>query len=83
MGLGLDHRTWAREGTRLGAGPDRASGDALDQYPDMQIDRAALEIAGVEPDWITEEGGLRLRPDFWADKGGMDGFYIACLNKSA
>ncbi len=57
--------------------------EALDQYPDMQIDRAALEIAGVEPDWITEEGGLRLRPDFWADKGGMDGFYIACLNKSA
>ncbi len=57
--------------------------EALDQYPDMQIDRAALEIAGVEPDWITEEGGLRLRPDFWAGKGGMDGFYIACLNKSA
>ncbi len=57
--------------------------EALDQYPDMQIDRAALEIAGVEPDWITEEGGLRLRPDFWPDKGGMDGFYIACLNKSA
>ena len=20
--------------------------------------------------------GLRLRPDFWADLGGMDGFYI-------
>ncbi len=57
--------------------------EALDQYPDMQIDRAALEIAGVEPDWITEEGGLRLRPDFWPDKGSMDGFYIACLNKSA
>ncbi|UAB88540.1 RsmB/NOP family class I SAM-dependent RNA methyltransferase [Ruegeria sp. SCSIO 43209] len=57
--------------------------EALDQYPDMQIDRAALEIAGVEPDWITEEGGLRVRPDFWADKGGIDGFYIACLNKSA
>ncbi len=57
--------------------------EALVQYPDMQIDRAALEIAGVEPDWITEEGGLRLRPDFWPDKGGMDGFYIACLNKSA
>ncbi len=57
--------------------------EALDSYSDMQVDRAALEIAGVEADWITEEGGLRLRPDYWPDKGGMDGFYIACLNKSA
>jgi hypothetical protein len=25
------------------------------------------------------EGGLRLRPDLWADRGGIDGFYIARL----
>ncbi|WP_170411802.1 RsmB/NOP family class I SAM-dependent RNA methyltransferase [Ruegeria atlantica] len=56
--------------------------EALDQYPDMAVDRAALTIAGIELDWITEEGGLRLRPDFWPDRGGMDGFYIARLNKS-
>ena len=30
-------------------------------------------------DWISAEGGLRLRPDFWPDLGGMDGFYIAAL----
>ncbi len=57
--------------------------EALAQHGDMSADRAALDIAGVEPDWITEEGGLRLRPDYWSDQGGMDGFYIACLNKSA
>lgn len=57
--------------------------EALAQYPDMRADRAALDIAGVEGDWITEEGGLRLRPDYWPEQGGMDGFYIACLNKSA
>ncbi len=57
--------------------------EALPQYPDMQVDREAVMVAGVEKDWITEEGGLRLRPDYWADRGGMDGFYIACLNKSA
>ncbi len=57
--------------------------EALDQFPDMQVDRAALDIAGVETGWLTEEGGLRLRPDYWPDRGGMDGFYIACLNKSA
>ncbi len=57
--------------------------EALPQHPDMQVDRAALQVPGVQPEWLTEEGGLRLRPDFWADLGGMDGFYIACLNKSA
>ncbi|MEW2919098.1 transcription antitermination factor NusB [Ruegeria sp. ANG10] len=57
--------------------------EALEQYPDMSIDRDALDVTGVDQSWITEEGGLRLRPDYWADRGGMDGFYIACLNKSA
>ncbi|WP_282152330.1 RsmB/NOP family class I SAM-dependent RNA methyltransferase [Ruegeria atlantica] len=56
--------------------------EALVQHPDMSVDRTALNIAGIESEWITEEGGLRLRPDYWADLGGMDGFYIARLNKS-
>ena len=33
----------------------------------------------VEPSWRTPEGGLRLRPDYWAEHGGMDGFYMALL----
>ncbi|MCB4456197.1 RsmB/NOP family class I SAM-dependent RNA methyltransferase [Leisingera sp. McT4-56] len=57
--------------------------EALDMFPDMEADRAALRVPGVEPDWITEEGGLRLRPDYWPDRGGMDGFYMALLRKSA
>ncbi|WP_171209180.1 MULTISPECIES: RsmB/NOP family class I SAM-dependent RNA methyltransferase [unclassified Ruegeria] len=56
--------------------------EALEQLPDAQIDRKALDISGVDPAWITDEGGLRLRPDYWPERGGMDGFYIACLNKS-
>ncbi|WP_209835225.1 transcription antitermination factor NusB [Ruegeria sp. HKCCE3926] len=56
--------------------------EALDMYSDMSVDRDALNVPGVETDWITEEGGLRLRPDYWPDRGGMDGFYIACLTKS-
>ena len=55
--------------------------EALERHGDMTVDRAALDLPGVEAEWVTEEGGLRLRPDFWADKGGMDGFYIACLRK--
>ncbi|EBA17536.1 ribosomal RNA small subunit methyltransferase B, putative [Roseobacter sp. SK209-2-6] len=57
--------------------------EALDMFPDMTVDRSAVELPGVEPDWITEEGGLRLRPDYWSDRGGIDGFYMALLRKSA
>ncbi len=57
--------------------------EALASHPDMVVDRVALNLPGVDNNWITEEGGLRLRPDYWADHGGMDGFYIACLSKSA
>ncbi|MEX0365388.1 MAG: RsmB/NOP family class I SAM-dependent RNA methyltransferase [Ruegeria sp.] len=57
--------------------------EALDMFPDMAADRNALDLPWIEPSWITEEGGLRLRPDYWPDRGGMDGFYIACLRKAA
>ncbi|WP_137702833.1 RsmB/NOP family class I SAM-dependent RNA methyltransferase [Marimonas lutisalis] len=57
--------------------------EALLRHPDLRVDRDALARPGIDPAWITEEGGLRLRPDFWADQGGMDGFYIACLRTPA
>ncbi len=55
--------------------------EALARHGNMSVESAALDVAGIEPDWITAEGGLRLRPDYWADKGGMDGFYVTCLRK--
>ncbi len=55
--------------------------EALERHGDMTVDTAALDVAGVDPAWITSEGGLRLRPDYWSDIGGMDGFYIAALRK--
>ncbi|MFO1209080.1 MAG: transcription antitermination factor NusB [Amaricoccus sp.] len=36
-------------------------------------------VAGVEAGWVDATGGLRLRPDFWPERGGMDGFYAACV----
>ena len=54
---------------------------ALDRHPGLAVDRAALALPGVDPGWITPEGGLRLRPDHWAEAGGMDGFFIALLRK--
>ena len=37
----------------------------------------------IDPDWKTQEGGIRLRPDFWSEMGGMDGFYFAHLKRHA
>jgi 16S rRNA (cytosine967-C5)-methyltransferase len=48
----------------------------------MTVSKDALTIAGIDPAWVTSEGGLRLRPDYWPDLGGMDGFYIAALTKA-
>ena len=52
---------------------------ALARHAALAVDRGALDVPGIAPGWITAEGGLRLRPDFWPGHGGMDGFYIACL----
>ena len=55
--------------------------EALKRHTGLRTDPDALLRPGIEPEWRTEEGGLRLRPDYWADQGGMDGFYIACLRR--
>ncbi|MBT9384148.1 methyltransferase domain-containing protein [Pseudooceanicola sp. CBS1P-1] len=55
--------------------------EALERHPDLRVDRSALERPGIDPAWITEEGGLRLTPDLWPDLGGMDGFYMAVLTR--
>lgn len=55
--------------------------DALERLSGAVVEREALNKPGLDPDWITPEGGLRLRPDYWAELGGMDGFYIAVLRK--
>jgi 16S rRNA (cytosine967-C5)-methyltransferase len=57
--------------------------DALARHPDLVLLRDALSQTGIDPDWITPEGGLRLRPDYWPELGGMDGFYMAVLAKPA
>lgn len=57
--------------------------EALARHKKLTINRAALTRDGIDPDWVTEEGGLRLRPDYWSDLGGMDGFYMAVLTKGS
>jgi 16S rRNA (cytosine967-C5)-methyltransferase len=36
---------------------------------------------GLNPDWNVSAGAIRLRPDYWSELGGMDGFYMALLHK--
>ncbi|WP_425039835.1 RsmB/NOP family class I SAM-dependent RNA methyltransferase [Primorskyibacter sp. S187A] len=57
--------------------------DALARHDVLRVVREAFDIHGVDPAWRSSEGGLRLRPDLWAEHGGMDGFYMACLQTSA
>ena len=56
--------------------------DALKRLDQASIDQQSLARPGIDPAWISAEGGLRLRPDYWAEWGGMDGFYIAVLRKA-
>jgi 16S rRNA (cytosine967-C5)-methyltransferase len=52
---------------------------ALHRHPTLTAERTAL--AGIDPAWWTPEGALRLRPDYWAETGGMDGFFMVRLRK--
>ncbi len=53
---------------------------ALARHAGLGVERA--ELSGVEPGWWSETG-LRLRPDYWAEHGGMDGFFLARLRVQA
>ena len=53
--------------------------DALPALTQTPIDP---EVLGGTPDWSAPGGALRLRPDLWADRGGMDGFYIARFSRA-
>jgi len=52
---------------------------ALARHPDLRV----VPPEGLDPVWITPAGTVRLRPDFWPERGGMDGFFIACLRRDA
>ena len=55
--------------------------EALERHADLTVLADAWNLPGIDPAWRTEEGGLRLRPDYWPDLGGMDGFYTAVLQR--
>ena len=78
---------WLRPGGRLVYAtcsllPDEGEAQlaaALIRHPSVRVDRATPD--GVDAAWLGPDGGLRLRPDYWADQGGMDGFFIVRLTR--
>ena len=51
------------------------------QRHDLAEIKPVIDALGFEGHWISNGGGLRLRPDYWLDRGGMDGFYMIALRK--
>ena len=54
---------------------------ALKRHEGLSVVPVDPVSIGGDADWASAEGGLRLWPDMWADRGGIDGFYMACLTR--
>jgi 16S rRNA (cytosine967-C5)-methyltransferase len=55
---------------------------ALARHPDLVPDPAALEaVPGLESEWDAGPGALRITPETWEERAGLDGFYIAALRR--
>ncbi|MHA3976099.1 RsmB/NOP family class I SAM-dependent RNA methyltransferase [Halovulum sp. GXIMD14794] len=52
---------------------------ATERHPGLIV--APRRPEGAQDDWWTAEGHLRLRPDFWAERGHMDGFFATVFIK--
>ncbi|MCC5990893.1 MAG: methyltransferase domain-containing protein [Rhodobacteraceae bacterium] len=48
----------------------------------LGVDVVPATLPGLPEDWRSLDGGIRTRPDFWPDLGGLDGFYIALMQHS-
>jgi len=62
----------------------KAEGEAhLDKLLSKGVKQAVIRPEGAPDQWFSESGALRLRPDFWGEEGGMDGFFATVLQKPA
>lgn len=51
---------------------------ALARHPDLRL--GTSQLPGIPSDW-SGETGLRTRPDYWPEMGGLDGFFISLMHK--
>ncbi|EPX77854.1 RsmB/NOP family class I SAM-dependent RNA methyltransferase [Litoreibacter arenae] len=57
---------------------ERQAKTAMERHGLTEIE---TDLKGVEPEWRSRVGGLRLSPSYWPDRGGMDGFFMIALRK--
>lgn len=62
-------------------GPDQIS-KLLEEHPQIVINPIAADEIGGMSQAICEDGTVRILPNYWPEHGGIDGFYIARLEKS-
>ena len=57
---------------------------ALARHPGLAPDPEAIAaLPGLEPEWDAGPGALRITPETWDARGGLDGFFIAALSAPA
>jgi hypothetical protein len=56
--------------------------DLLKRNDIIRVDFVARAALGLPQDWNVAQG-LRTRPDYWSDLGGLDGFFMTALQKTA
>jgi 16S rRNA (cytosine967-C5)-methyltransferase len=61
-------------------GEDQIAG-FLEQNSHAVVSPIDADALGVPRDWVSQDGYLRTLPSYWPDKGGMDGFFIARVQK--
>lgn len=55
---------------------------ALANDDSLALRPAVPEHLGIPPSWVTPEGFLRILPSDWAEMGGIDGFFAACIRRT-
>ncbi|MDP2117793.1 MAG: rRNA methyltransferase, partial [Brevundimonas sp.] len=53
----------------------------LRRNPAFKTAPAVPAAVGAPDEALTPEGWLRILPSMWAEKGGLDGFFIARLDR--
>ncbi|WP_409019609.1 RsmB/NOP family class I SAM-dependent RNA methyltransferase [Brevundimonas vesicularis] len=54
----------------------------LRRHKDFRTVTAVPARVGAPDEALTAEGWLRVLPSQWADRGGVDGFFVACLERT-
>ncbi|MGP9789881.1 RsmB/NOP family class I SAM-dependent RNA methyltransferase [Roseinatronobacter sp. NSM] len=59
--------------------PEEGEAQASAAMARHKVQALRVDVPGLPDVWRTAEGGIRTRPDYWPDAGGLDGFYMIVL----